>query len=429
MNISNKHFWDYWKKGMYEEALNCAVEEDKSQKQNRLQSMLFGTPDQLKQTGAITLVSVGEFIYDYVMINPTVVEGLNFARTEDLSSLFTLSQFSSQIDTAVLTGDMAQLQGYVAEQMLAAELQAKGHDVELPDESNNPGWDLLVDGQPFQVKNLASPDGVREHLETYPDIPVYVNEELATYFEGNPQVYVSNISRDEVIEATSTTITHADDLLDFEVPWIAAGVSSIYNIKRVWSDDVSMNQAVFNVVSDTSSRVVLGTLGQKAGVVAGTMIFGPAGGITGAMFGAYAGASQGGKLSTGIKRVFSKKKERETVSAMGDLIQKVIFEIDNKLEIKKRKIDKLKNEMLRSKANEAIWNEVERRHKEEVNYLINKKEELFTINESVYNGSAFIMDIIPNTMAVITKCGVHASHYQDELKRVQRESNEYMKKV
>lgn len=429
MSIANKRFWDYWKSGMYEDALRCAVEEEKDGKQSRLQSMLFGTPEQLKQTGAITAVSVGEFIYDLVMINPTVVTGLDFARTDDLSSLFTLSQFSSQIDTTVLTGDMAQLQGYVAEQMLAVELQAKGHDVEFPEESNNPGWDILVDGQPFQVKNLANPDGVRQHLDIYPDIPVYVNEELAPYFEGNPNVYVSNISRDEVIEATSTTITHADDLLDFEIPWIAAGVSSIYNIKRVWKDDVAINQAVLNVVSDTSSRVVLGALGQKAGIVAGTMLFGPAGGIAGAMFGTYAGASQGGRLSTGIKRVFSKKQEKEMMEAMDDLIRKVISQIDQKLEIKKRKLDKLRIEMVDSKANNSVWKDIERRYKDEVTYLINRKEELNSINESIKSGSTFVMDILPNVMAIITKCGVHSFHLQNEIKSLQQKTNQYMKKV
>ncbi|WP_080848770.1 hypothetical protein [Cytobacillus gottheilii] len=429
MSILNKRFWDYWKNGKYEDALRCAVEEEKDQKQNRLQTMLFGTPEQLKQTGAITAVSAGEFIYDLIMINSTVVKGLDFARTEDLSSLFTLSQFSSQIDTTVLTGDMAQLQGYVGEQMIAAELQAKGHDVEFPEKSNNPGWDLLVDGQPFQVKNLANPNGVREHLETYPDIPVYVNAELAPYFEGNPNVYVSNISRDEVIEATSTTLTHADDLLDFEIPLIAAGVSSIYNIKRVWKDDVAINQAVFNIVSDTSSKVVLGALGQKAGIVAGTMLFGPAGGITGAMFGAFAGASQGGRLSNGIRRVFSKKQEKELNEAMDDLITKVITQIDQKLHIKKGKVEKLREEMISSKANNAVWADVERRYKDEVAYLINRKEELNTINESIKKGSTLVMDVLPNVMATITKCGVHSFHLQNEIKRLQQKTNQYKNKI
>ena len=38
-------------------------------------------------------------------------------------------------------------------------------------------------------------------------------------------------------EATSKTITHADDLLEFEILCIAEGVSSIYNIKMGWKGD------------------------------------------------------------------------------------------------------------------------------------------------------------------------------------------------
>jgi hypothetical protein len=189
MVINNKRFCDYWNKGMITEALNCPLEEQ-PKSNNKLQTMLFGTREQMKQTGVISGISAGEFIYDYVMINPTVVEGLDFARTEDLSSLFSLSQFASGIDTSVLSGDMAQIQGYVAEQMLAVELQAKGYDVEFPETSNNPGWDILIDGQPFQVKNLADPAGVNEHLERYPDIPVYVNEELATYRGQSPSLCI-----------------------------------------------------------------------------------------------------------------------------------------------------------------------------------------------------------------------------------------------
>jgi uncharacterized membrane protein len=428
MAILNKAFWSHWNNGQYEEAMKCSVEEEKPPG-NRLQTMLFGPPDQMKQTGAVTAISVGEFIYDYVMINPAVVQGLDFARSEDFSSLFTLSQFAGTIDTGTLTGDMAQLQGYVAEQMIAAELQAKGHDVEFPETSNNLGWDILVDGQPFQVKNLADPAGVREHLEKYPDIPVYVNEELAPYFEGNPLVYVSSISREEVLEATSTTISHADDLLDFEIPWIAAGVSSIYNIKRVWTDDVSINQAVFNVVSDTTSRVVLGALGQKATIVVGTMIFGPAGGVVGAMVGTYAGVSQAGRLSAGIKRAFSKKQEAELNEAMVGLIRKVIEQIDEKLLIKEKKLGDFIRNLLGSEANKALADESQQRSKEERKYIINRKEELQAISQSITNGSMFVIDILPKTMATIAKTGVHPVHYQAELELVQQKSRGFARKL
>jgi len=426
--IKNRRFWDYWKKEMYDEALQCAIEEEKEPK-NRLQTLLFGPPEQLKQTAAVTGVSIGELIYDYIMIDPVVVRGLDFARSEDLSSLFSLSQFSSRIDTDRLTGDMAQLQGYVAEQMIAAELQAKGHDVEFPDTSNNPGWDLLVDGQPFQVKSLADPAGVREHLAAYPDIPVYVNEELTPYFEGHPNVYVSGISREEVLEATRTTMTHAEDLLDFEIPWIAAAVSSVYNAKRVWKDELSIQQAVFHIASDTSSKVLLGALGQKAGVIAGTMLFGPAGGIAGAMFGAYAGASQGARLSTGVKRLFSKKQEQDLIEALEKLVMKVDKQINRKLEIKQRKLERLASELEDTAANRSIWLEAQIRARKEWQYARNKQQELQALMESIRHSHGDPREALPRALSVIARTGVHPIHFQDELKRLQLASKEYAKKV
>lgn len=428
MGISNQRFWEHWKKGQYEAALRCAAHEEPKQA-NRLQTMLFGTPDQMKQTAAVTMISVGEFIYDVVMLQPQVVSGLDFARTEDLSSLFTLSQFASHIDTSTLTGDMAQLQGYVAEQMLAAELQAKGHEVEFPETSNQAGWDILVDGQPFQVKNLANPDGVREHLTNYPDIPVYVNEELAPNFEGNPMVYVSSLSREDVLKATSSTLQHAEDLLDFELPWIAAGVSSINNIKRVWQDDVSMNQAVFNVISDTSSRVVLGALGQKAGIIVGTMLFGPAGGMTGAMVGAYAGASGGGRLSSSIKRLFSQKQEDELVDALHQLARKVMEQLNHKLIIKQRKHQRIYDSLNDTEeAGQAIKNGIQQRAEQDITYVKNKHDELQAFMHALQKRTSPVIEQLPSMMRLISRSSVHPFHYQQELKQVQQASLAYKKK-
>lgn len=428
MEINNKRFWDYWNKGMITEALNCPLEEQ-PKSNNKLQTMLFGTPEQMKQTGVISGISAGEFIYDYVMINPTVVEGLDFARTEDLSSLFNLSQFASGIDTSILSGDMAQIQGYVAEQMLAVELQAKGYDVEFPEASNNPGWDILIDGQPFQVKNLADPAGVNEHLERYPDIPVYVNEELATYFEGNPQVYVSSISREEVLEATTSTLDHADDLLDFEIPWITAGVSSLSNVKRLWSDDVTMNQAILNVASDTTSRVALGAFGQKTGILVGTLLFGPAGGITGAVFGAFVGASHGGKLSTSIKHLFNKKEEQAMISAMGQLLQKVIEQVKIKQEIKKKKMNQLNKQFIQSKVNDSLSDELQHRNEKEIQYLQNKIREFESIHQAINSRKSDVLTILPPTLSLMTKAGVHPVNYQDELKQLQEKIKAYTKRT
>ena len=301
--------------------------------------------------------------------------------------------------------------------------------MEFPETSNNPGWDILIDGQPFQVKNLADPAGVNEHLERYPDIPVYVNEELATYFEGNPQVYVSSISREEVLEATTSTLNHADNLLDFEIPWITVGVSSLSNVKRLWSDDVTMNQAILNVASDTTSRVALGAFGQKTGILVGTLLFGPAGGITGAVFGAFVGASQGGKISPSIKHLFNKKEEQAMISAMGQLIQKVIEQLKIKQEIKKKKMNQLNKQFIQSKVNDSLSDELQHRNEEEIQYLQNKIREFESINQSINSGKSDVLTILPPTLGLMTKAGVHPVNYQDELKQLQEKIKAYTKRT
>ena len=425
MMITNNRFWKLWKNEQYEKALSCPIKEETQDEENRIMTTLFGGKDQFIQSNVIVAISVGELLYDLIMIDPTVVKGLDFARTDDLSSLFTLSKFASEIDTSVMTGDMAQLQGYVAEQMLAAELQAKGHDVEFPEDANNPGWDILVDGQPFQVKNVTNPDAVKEHLERYPNIPVYVNEELAPYFENHPNVYISNISHQEVIDETVSTLVHAEGLLDFEIPWITAGVSSFYNIKNVWKNETTIQNAVVNIFSDTSSRVVLGALGKKTGIIVGTTLFGPAGGIIFAMVGTYAGVLHGGKLSSHIKRTFAKKEEIEVLEANHSLMEKMKEQINCKLEIKRRKLKKLQQLLYSTKANRVIFNEVERRQHEEILYLSNKKEELSSIVQNRRN----VIEVVTDTMALIPKCGIHSYFLQDEIHLLRRSLDRYLRKI
>lgn len=152
--IKNEQFWNLWRQKNYEEALSCSVVPTVASKEQRVRNLLFGGKKQIQETVAISTISVGEFFYDFIMLDHMAVEGIDFAREEDLSHLFSLSEFAKTVDTTSLTGDMAQLQGYVAERMIGSELQARGHDVEFPATSNQAGYDLLVDGEPFQVKKF-----------------------------------------------------------------------------------------------------------------------------------------------------------------------------------------------------------------------------------------------------------------------------------
>ena len=216
-------------------------------------------------------------------------------------------------------------------------------------------------------------------------------------------------------------------LLDFEIPWITVGVGSLSNVKRLWSDDVTMNQAILNVASDTTSRVALGALGQKTGILVGTLLFGPAGGITGAVFGAFVGASQGGKISTSIKHLFNKKEEQAMISAMGQLIQKVIEQVKIKQEIKNKKMNQLNKQFIQSKVNNSLSDELQHRNEEEIQYLQNKIREFESINQSINSGKSDVLTILPPTLSLMTKAGVHPVNYQDELKQLQEKIKAYTK--
>jgi hypothetical protein len=121
-------------------------------------------------------LTIGDLVYDAARIDPIALEGINFARSADLETLPQFNAFADQLlaePAQAFAGNISQLQGYVAERFVAQALREMGAEVEFPKTSNQAGYDLLVNGEPFQVKCLADKQGVNEHLEKYPDIPAF----------------------------------------------------------------------------------------------------------------------------------------------------------------------------------------------------------------------------------------------------------------
>lgn len=415
--IRNDRFKQLWARKQYKEALREPLE-GKPPGADPLRSFLFGNREELQQTAAVGTASVGEFLYDYLRLNPMVAEGIDFARSDDLSSLFAFSQFAKTVDTSVDTGDIAQMQGYVAERMVAAELQARGHEVEFPDTSNNAGWDLLVDGEPFQVKNLGSPQGVYEHLEKYPDIPVYVNEELAGSFADNPMVYATSVSHAEVVENTKQTLQIGADMTDFEIPWISAMVSTGFNVRKLLHDELKLREAVLHVLSDTASRAVLGAAGQYAGSAVGLVLFGPAGALVGSGVGAFLGVGQGGKVSARIKGLLARKEEDDIIGHASALAEKVGGAIDHKLRIRNGKVKAIQENLDRSGPGESIVEVMGQLHEKDLNYLKNKRRELEALSDAIRRRELALAEGIPLLMEKTAQSGVHPVHYQREMSRL-----------
>ena len=245
----------------------------RSDRASRLAGMLNG------ETAAYAALSVGDLLYDSFRIDPLAVEGIDFARAADLSDILRLANFAEGLEKAsgsVLAGHVAQLHGYVAERVAAHALLATGAEVSFPATSNQPGWDLLVNGQPFQVKCMAAPAGVHKHLALWPDIPVIANSELAPYFAGDGRVTtLGGFSHEDVLAITKDTLSGAADLLDLQIPLISTAVASARAGLAVIMDETDLLTALKAASIGSPEELAA----PKSGAVAAAAGLGLAGGL------------------------------------------------------------------------------------------------------------------------------------------------------
>lgn len=122
-------------------------------------------------------------------LDEAVLEAVRFAGAGSPHALNDLLEGTAWHAAGDLDGNLPRLAGYVAEQQTKMHLLQQGHQVEMPESPTQAGYDLLVDGQPVQVKHAASAAPIEEHLDRYPDIPVIANAEHAAHYQDNPMVW------------------------------------------------------------------------------------------------------------------------------------------------------------------------------------------------------------------------------------------------
>ena len=292
-------------------------------------------------------LTVGDIVYHAAAIDPEVVRAADFSRTEDLSGIFDFGVFADRVQDlggAALTGTENHLRGYVAEQLVATRLQEQGHQVEWPDTANNPGYDLVVDGIDCQVKCLKDVDGLIEHFKDNPDIPVYVNAELADPIRESGYEWVDKVSFIEGYdrETTETIMQQSLDagaaLNDLNVPVFAVAVSAARNVHAWWKGSLSLQDLPFEVAVDGAVKGGLTAAGGFAGQSIGLLLFGPAGAV---VFGALGGT--GALFGSGwVRERFDKVLVAEWVRGLDELTEE--FRLALKVAMR-RKLDILRNKL------------------------------------------------------------------------------------
>ncbi len=267
-----------------------------------LEQVLFperkGVATEAMVVGGLT---VGDIVYHAAAIDPGVVDAADFSRNEDLSGVFEFGVFSDRVQDlsgAKLIGTENHLRGHVAEQLVATRLEEQGHQVELPDAPNNDAFDLIVDGTPCQVKCLSDMDGLVTHFERYPEIPAYVNAELADPIRESDYEWAHMVSFIEGYDrgTTETIMQKSLDagaaLNELNVPVFAVAVSAARNVHAWWKGSLSIQDLPFEVAVDGAIKGGLTVAGGFASQSIGLLLFGPAGAVvfgalggTGALFG------------------------------------------------------------------------------------------------------------------------------------------------
>lgn len=276
-----------------EPALACAVDQAPPGRTlpDRWRSLLGN--EALQDLTATSALTVGELIYQAQAIDPQVLTAADFARVEDLSNPVAFAAFAHRVDgmgASSRLGAQSNLEGYVAERMVAARLVDQGHVVEFPSTSNQAGRDLSIDGVKFQIKNASDLGLLQRHFEHGYDYPIIANAEVSDLLvkaghAGRAPEWASHVhfvegySGEAVHHATAESLQAGDGMLHPHVPVFAVTINSIRQLWRYRQGQVTGSQAIQEVLITGTVSTGLAVVGNYVGVGIGLLVFGPAGGL------------------------------------------------------------------------------------------------------------------------------------------------------
>lgn len=235
-----------------------------------------------QDTALVAGLTAGDMLYHAAAIDPTVVAAADFSR---------VANFDTPLDLAVHVANIASqgaqvaLRGYSAEQLVMAQLIEDGHDVILPESAATPGYDLIVDGTPVQVKCGTSISLLHDHFAKYPDIPVIADNALAAQAHVSHEPWApmvtttSGFDLDNVQGLVDRSLEAAAGLADVPVPLYATIIGGARAAHKAWTGQISVEDLPAWLFIDLTIRGSLAGAGQSGGAILGLVVLGPAGAL------------------------------------------------------------------------------------------------------------------------------------------------------
>ena len=390
-------------------------------------------------------MTVGDLVYDAVHIDPMVIEAADFVRAEDLSNLFRFSSFADRLvglPHETFSGNISQIQGYVAERFVGQYLQGLGMEVEFPLSATKPGFDLLVNGDPFQVKCLSSPGAVFKHFKKYPGIPVFVNEEILHKLKGYEGIKlgenvfsVPGFSHKAIVNTTKESVKTGHEMFDFEIPVISLAVVTARNLLYFYRyGPISMKDLALNVATEWTTTTIGGFVGSKALALSMMVLFGPAGAIVGGATGAIAGSFLGRKvISEEFRdRRFAQPERRRLETRLEDLSSAAVGKSDSVMKVIDSKQEIIKKEKTGESATSGAIREYvgwrldqEREYKGKMRLAIEKDE----WKSNSFSNRKSILESTSSLMEMVSGIGLHYHSLNEEWRKTMDALKAYTNKL
>lgn len=363
--------------------------------------------------GAMTL---GDILYSYAAVNPTVIDAADFSRIIDIHGRVDFGQLAQGIldgSANSIIGATAQLKGYTAEMAVADQLIKAGHTVSFPGSANEPGWDLRVDGEQFQVKFHESLNGLQQHFERY-DYPVFANTEMAESIPAewaDKVFFIDGLSNELITQVTEDSLLAGADMLETAPLHFAVTLSLVNGLLGYYRGKLTAKQTVEQVLLDGTVRVGLFGAGGMVGAGVGFMVFGPAGAW---VFGAGApilAQTQTSKV-TGLLKKYAKS---TAYHQWADEMHALLDTLQNTL------LQALKNK--RQQMATKLYSKPENDLEKYLNWRLGDDDTFIQETELRLDAIRRSEDIPPEQRLIemlkaMASCGVHPYIYQEPLQNV-----------
>jgi hypothetical protein len=267
---------------------------------------------------------VDSHVYDAM----SKLAGQNVESLADLHS--TLGEYKHDFWGEITDKGLDKWKGHLGEVYAAEDFQSSGHEIEWPTNSNQEGYDFLLDGHEVNVKLVAESGSLHHHFDRFPDIPVVVpgdtdlgslsagafhfdpshgmDSQLAEFLsspESHKVIVDHALSaasiKDQALDAADVAVG-GTSVAEAHFPWITAATATWREGRLLYDNKTDLKSAGKNLTADVVGRGGGALIGAKLGAVIGTWIFPGVGTAVGGVLGGVAGGISGGLGSNKYKR-------------------------------------------------------------------------------------------------------------------------------